>query len=60
MLKPYYQRTTCRLCDSTRVVSGVKFEATPPGDIFIPREALDKPQERYPLEVMLCGSPPTM
>ncbi len=42
------------MCDSTRVVSGVKFEATPPGDIFIPREALDKPQERYPLEVMLC------
>ncbi len=54
MKNDYFRRSTCRLCDSDKVVSGVKFEATPPGDIFVSKEELPRVQERYPLEIMLC------
>lgn len=50
----YYRRKTCRLCDSPRVVPAVKFEATPPGDIFITKEEIDLLQERYPIDIFLC------
>lgn len=50
----YYKRKTCRLCDSMRVVPAVKFEATPPGDIFVTKEEIGRLQERYPIDICLC------
>lgn len=50
----YCRRKTCRLCGSTRVIPAVKFEATPPGDIFVTQEELSRLQERYPLDLCLC------
>ncbi|MDO8662349.1 MAG: class I SAM-dependent methyltransferase [Candidatus Omnitrophota bacterium] len=54
MKKEYYKRSTCRLCDSTRVYSGVKFEATPPGDTFVTQAEINRAQKRYPIDVCLC------
>lgn len=50
----YYRRKNCRLCGSMRVVAAVKFEATPPGDIFVTQKELERVQECYPLDLCLC------
>lgn len=50
----YYRRQTCRLCGFRGVVAGVKFTATPPGDIFITKGQLNQRQECYPLDLCLC------
>lgn len=50
----YYRRQDCRLCGSKNVFAGIKFEATPPGDIFVKNEELGRIQECYPLDLCLC------
>lgn len=49
----YYRRVTCRLCDSAKVVSAVKFEPTPIGSIYLTRNKLQV-QESYPFDLCLC------
>lgn len=50
----HYQRTTCRLCDSSRLVLRVPFGASPIGGAFVGRARLGERQELYPLDLYQC------
>jgi hypothetical protein len=45
---------TCRLCGSTRLRSFVDLGATPPCELFLSAEALERPEPTYPLHVRVC------
>ncbi len=45
---------TCRLCGSGRLRSFVDLGATPPCELFLPAEALERPEVTYPLHVRVC------
>ncbi len=44
----------CRLCGSTRLRSFVDLGATPPCELFLSAEALERPEPTYPLHVRVC------
>jgi hypothetical protein len=50
------QSLTCRLCGSTRLRSFLDLGATPPCELFLPAEALERPELTYPLHVRVCES----
>ncbi len=45
---------TCRLCGSTRLRSFDDLGATPPCELFLSAEALERPEPTYPLHVRVC------
>jgi C-methyltransferase C-terminal domain/Putative zinc binding domain/Methyltransferase domain len=47
---------SCRLCGSTRLRSFLDLGATPPCELFLPAEALERPEMTYPLHVRVCES----
>ncbi len=49
-----HRRTTCRLCGSADLGLVLKLTPTPPANAFVPAEALDQPQETFPLDVFFC------
>jgi hypothetical protein len=48
--------SACRLCGSTRLRSFVDLGATPPCELFLTAEALERPELTYPLHVRVCES----
>jgi hypothetical protein len=44
----------CRLCGSTRFRSLVDLGATPPCELFLTAEGLERPELTYPLHVRVC------
>lgn len=48
------RRTSCRLCGSHQLTLILKLAPTPPANAFVPKEALDKPQSVFPLDVAFC------
>jgi hypothetical protein len=46
----------CRLCGSPRLRSFVDLGATPPCELFLAAEALEHPEQTYPLHVRVCES----
>ena len=49
-----HRRKTCRLCGGTRLTLVLELAPTPPANAFVPREELNKPQQRFPLDVFFC------
>lgn len=49
-----YAKDTCRLCESRDLECVITLTPTPPGNHYIPRSELGKPQALYPLEVNFC------
>ena len=47
---------TCRLCGSTRLRSFLDLGATPPCELFLAADALERPEITYPLHVRVCES----
>ena len=45
---------TCRLCGSSALRSFLDLGATPPCELFLPAEALERPEVTYPLHVRVC------
>ena len=52
----YFHRKSCRLCLSDNVVLASQLVPTPPGDIFIKSDALNRKEETFPLDLFLCAS----
>lgn len=50
------RRDDCRLCGGRRLTQVLSLAPTPPANAFVARDALDKPQERFPLDVFFCES----
>jgi hypothetical protein len=50
------QALTCRLCGSVRLRSFLDLGATPPCELFLTAEALERPEVTYPLHVRVCES----
>lgn len=48
-------RTDCRLCGSKNLTKMVSLGATPPANAFVPQEALNEEQERFPLDIHICN-----
>ncbi|NUR87022.1 MAG: methyltransferase domain-containing protein, partial [Nonomuraea sp.] len=46
----------CRLCGSADLVSVVDLGATPPCELFLTEEQLDRPELTYPLHLRVCAS----
>ena len=51
-----HRRTTCRLCNSTELVSVLSLVPTPPANAFVSSDKLSEAQTCYPLDVHFCGS----
>ncbi len=47
---------TCRLCGSAHLRSFLDLGATPPCELFLPAEAVERPETTYPLHVRVCES----
>lgn len=47
-------RTTCRLCNSSRLELALPIRPSAIGDAFVPKERLSEPQKTYPLDTYLC------
>jgi hypothetical protein len=45
----------CRLCGSTELRSFLDLGATPPCELFLPADALERPELTYPLHVRVCA-----
>jgi hypothetical protein len=50
----FYQRTTCRMCESEALKQVLELTATPPGNHFLAPQDLDRPEAVYPLELHQC------
>jgi SAM-dependent methyltransferase len=50
-----HRRATCRLCDSKQLEQVLALEPSPPANSFATREQLDVVQEKFPLDVAMCG-----
>lgn len=48
------RRPTCRLCHGTHLTEVFKLAPTPPANAFVGAVELDRPQERFPLDVAFC------
>ncbi len=51
---PVTHRTTCRLCDSARVVLAVPYPPTPIADAYLGTAEASLAQASYPLDLYLC------
>ncbi len=54
MIKNYFRRTDCRLCNYPQLDLALQLTPTPPVDAFIPKELLSNPQEVFPLDLFVC------
>lgn len=54
MQKLLEEKKACRLCGSKNITVVINLTPTPLANDFVKREFLDKPQERFPLNVFLC------
>lgn len=55
MTTPHYRhKTTCRLCDSTRLKLAVPYPATPIADDYLAPGRLWEPVRLFPLDLYLC------
>jgi len=50
-----FRRKDCRLCGGNRLELALPLAASPIGDAFIPESKLNDFQDRYPLDIFLCG-----
>lgn len=55
-MSDYYQRTTCRMCESDGLTQVLVLTPTPPGNNFLTAEELEGPEPAYPLELHQCGA----
>ena len=49
-----HRRDTCRLCGRSELELVLALAPTPPANAFVAEEALDAPQQVFPLDVFLC------
>lgn len=49
------RRASCRLCDSKVLEKVLSLEPSPPANSFVTRDRLDVVQQKFPLEVAMCG-----
>jgi SAM-dependent methyltransferase len=54
-LKDYYRRSTCRLCGGADLRMVLSLTATPLANAFVAKDQLSVSQDRYPLDVRMCG-----
>lgn len=52
----FYLRDRCRMCDGKNLVHAMTLTSTPPGNNFVKRADLDRPEPRYPLELHFCAN----
>lgn len=53
-MQHFIHRTTCRLCESSKVELGVPIKASPIADAYVPATRLNEVQELFPLDLYLC------
>lgn len=56
MSRDYYLRTQCRMCDGGDLIKVFGFTPTPPGNNFLKKDEIDKPEPCYPLDVYFCNN----
>lgn len=49
------RRADCRLCGSTDLKKAFSLTPTPPANAFVPKEALGRAQEAFPLDLFFCA-----
>lgn len=54
MANDYFRRGTCRLCGGAALANVFSLAPTPLANAFVTREALDRKQRLYPLDVFFC------
>lgn len=54
MVKNNYTRRTCRLCHNRALTTVLKLAPTPLADAYVPQSKAYKPQQSYPLILVLC------
>ena len=54
MNKEFYCRDSCRLCNHKELEDVIELTPTPPGNNFLSKEQLGKPESFYPLTVRFC------
>jgi SAM-dependent methyltransferase len=54
MIRDFYRREYCRLCDSRKLDMALPIKPSPIADAYIPASMLGKPQQLYPLDLYLC------
>ena len=52
----YHRRTTCRLCAGPDLANVFSLAPTPLANAFVRREALERKQQLYPLDVFFCSA----
>jgi hypothetical protein len=50
----FHHRTSCRLCNATRLELVIPYPPTPVADAYITADRLAEPQELFPLDLYLC------
>ena len=55
MSELFYQRSTCRLCESGTLDLVMSLVATPVGDKYLPMDRCEETRETIPLELYQCG-----
>jgi len=56
MNNEFYKRKSCRLCGHEKLEDVIELTPTPPGNNFLSKTQLDKPESFYPLIVCFCLS----
>ena len=54
-LNKFYERKTCRVCESENIETVVKLTSTPPGNNFVTRDKINIQEEEFPLELRFCN-----
>ncbi len=54
MNKDVYRRDSCRLCNHKELLDVIELTPTPPGNNFLSKNQLSKPESFYPLIVRFC------
>ena len=54
MNRESYRKDSCRLCNHMALEDVIELAPTPPGNNFLSKEQLDKPESLYPLIVRFC------
>lgn len=54
MNKEFYRRDSCRLCNHKELKDVIELTPTPPGNNFLSKEQLGKPESFYPIIVRFC------
>src|SRR3989338_10458087 len=56
MTTGYYTRTRCRMCDGSDLLRVMSLTPTPPGNNFLRKDELGRPEPCYPLDLNLCSN----